>query len=325
MSKSRQEKLVGAVVSLPTFCDDDYKLLPDRQRKHIRWLIDHGLKEGSAVLMAGGGLGEGYFLGDDEFKQIVDVLTDEAGGQVPTMVGVFELSARAAAEKAAYAAQAGIDFIQLSPPHYLLPSEDDVFGHFRYVNDRVDVGIMAYNIPWAMPKPGFELSARLINRFTELENVVGIKWSSHNINHFLRVLRQFSDRFHFIDNMQIFSLGNRLGMKGFISHHANAAPRLALHWWDMLKNQRFDEFDQEYLKIRFDPFIEVVNPEEATWVGVGEGPTARLSLKLLGLDSGPPFPAQSMPSDAYVENARRAVEASGILEWVEWDQSIFEE
>ena len=324
MSMSRKEKLVGVVTSLPTFCDDDYKLLLDRQRKHIRWVIDRGLKEGSAVLMASGGLGEGYFLSNDEFKQIVDVLVDAANGEVPTMVGVFELSAREAAKKASYAADAGIDFIQLSPPHYMVPSEDDVFGHFRYVNDHADIGIVAYNIPWAMPSPGFDLTAGLLNRFTELENVVGVKWSSHDIRHFLRILRQFSDRFNFIDNMQIFSLGAKLGMKGYISHWGNAAPKLALRWWELLKNGQYDEFDQEFLRMEFDPYIKVVAPEQQNWVGMGEGPTARLSLKLLGLDSGPPFPAQAMVSEEYIEGARKAVEASGVLEFVEWDQSIFD-
>ena len=324
MSMSRKEKLVGVVTSLPTFCDDDYKLLLDRQRKHIRWVIDRGLKEGSAVLMASGGLGEGYFLSNDEFKQIVDVLVDAANGEVPTMVGVFELSAREAAKKASYAADAGIDFIQLSPPHYMVPSEDDVFGHFRYVNDHADIGIVAYNIPWAMPSPGFDLTAGLLNRFTELENVVGVKWSSHDIRHFLRILRQFSDRFNFIDNMQIFSLGAKLGMKGYISHWGNAAPKLALRWWELLKNGQYDEFDQEFLRMEFDPYIKVVSPEQQNWVGMGEGPTARLSLKLLGLDSGPPFPAQAMVSEEYIEGARKAIEASGVLEFVEWDQSIFD-
>ncbi len=324
MSLSRKEKLVGVVTSLPTFCDDDYNLLLDRQRKHIGWVIDRGLKEGSAVLMASGGLGEGYFLSDDEFRQIVDVLVDAARGDVPTMVGVFELSAREAAKKARYAADAGIDFIQLSPPHYMVPSEEDVFGHFRYVNDHADVGIMAYNIPWAMPKPGFDLTAGLLNRFTELENVVGVKWSSHDIRHFLQILRQFSDRFNFIDNMQIFSLGAKLGMKGYISHWGNAAPKLALRWWELLKNGQYDEFDREFLKMKFDPYIQVVAPEQQKWVGMGEGPTARLSLKLLGLDSGPPFPAQAMVSEEYIERARKAVQASGVLEFVEWDQSIFD-
>jgi len=44
MAGSLKDKLVGVVVSLPTFCDEDHNLLLDRQRKHIRWLIDHGLQ-----------------------------------------------------------------------------------------------------------------------------------------------------------------------------------------------------------------------------------------------------------------------------------------
>ena len=324
MSESRRQKLVGIVTSMPTFCDSDHNLLLDRQRKHIRWLIDHGLTEGSAVLMGGGGLGEGYFLAEDEFQRMVDVLAEEAAGRVPTMVGIFELSARAAAKNAAYAAKAGIDFIQLSPPHYMRPSEEDVLGHFRYVNDRVDIGIMAYNIPWAMPKPGFELTASLLEQFTELKNVVGVKWSSHEPMHYFRILRQFADRFNFIDNMQIFSLGSRLGMKGFISHFANVAPRLDLKRWDLLQNRKYEEYDELFLKMHFDPYVTMVTPEQASWVGMGEGPTARLSLRLLGMDSGPPFPAQAPLPEGYIEDARRAVEASGMLEWVDWEQSVVE-
>jgi 4-hydroxy-tetrahydrodipicolinate synthase len=324
MNESRKEKLVGVVVSLPSFCDDEYNLLLDRQRKHIRWLIDNGLTEGSAVFMISGGLGEGYFLDDDEWCAMADVLGETAQGEVATMIGVFELSAQRAAKKAQYAAEAGIDFIQLAPPHYMVPSEEDVFGHYKYVNDAADIGIMAYNIPWAMPRPGFEFSARLLERFAELENVVGIKWASNDIRHYLRMLRLFSDRFNFIDNMIIFSLGFRMGAKGFINFYANVAPRFGLKLWELVQQKDYDAFDQLWLKLRFDPFIKVVRPEEQAWVGVGEGPTSRLTLRALGMESGPAFPAQTEPPEAYLETARRAIEASGILEWVDWDQSIIE-
>ena len=43
MTDARQEKLVGAIISLPTFKDENHNLLLDRQRKHIRWLIDQGI------------------------------------------------------------------------------------------------------------------------------------------------------------------------------------------------------------------------------------------------------------------------------------------
>lgn len=323
-STARREKLKGVVVSLPTFCDAEHRLQLDRQRKHVRWLVDHGLKEGDAVLLISGGLGEGYFLDDDEWRAMADVVADEANGDVPTMAGVFELSARRAAAKAEYAAKAGIDFIQLAPPHYMIPSEEDVFGHYKFVNDAADIGIMAYNIHWAMPKPGFELTEDLLARFTELEHVVGVKWASADIKHYLRLLRLFENHFSFIDNLIIFSLGARLGAKGFIDFFANAAPRFSLNLWRLLREKQYDEFDELWLKTRFDPFIKVVRPEEHTWVGVGEGPSSRLTLRAMGLETGPAFPAQAEPPHEYLERARQAIEASGIPDWVDWDQSLFE-
>ena len=59
MSKARQSKLVGPVVSLPTFTDEDHNLLLDKQRKNIRWLIDNGFKNGEGVILVAGGYGEG--------------------------------------------------------------------------------------------------------------------------------------------------------------------------------------------------------------------------------------------------------------------------
>jgi len=322
MDQSRKDKLVGVVVSLPTFCDGEHQVLFDPLRKHIGWLIDRGLQTGSAVLMGAAGLGEGYFLSDAEFDHTVRVLAEAARGRVATMVGVFELSARAAARKARYAADAGIDFVQLALPHYLLPSEQDVLNHFRYVNDAADIGIMAYNIPWAMPEPGFELAAGLLERLSELEHMVGVKWASHNIWHYMRILRLFRDRFNFIDNMIILSLGARLGARGYIDWYANAAPRLSLTLWKLLHDGKYDEFDALYLKLRLDPYLTTVNPEQQNWVGVGEGPSARARLKALGLDSGPAFPAQAPVPPAYEENVRREVEQSGLLEWVDWTPDV---
>ena len=323
MASSRRDKLVGVVVSLPTFNDDQYNLLLKRQKRHIEWLVEHGLVEGSAVLMIAGGLGEGYFLDDDEWRAMADCVVEATEGKVPTCIGVFEMSARRAAKKAKYAADVGIDFLQFAPPHYMVPSEEDVFGHFKYVNDSADIGIMAYNIPWAMPSPAFEYGESILERFTELENVVGIKWSSFDIGHYASMLRLFADKFNFIDNGGILGLGPRLGMKGFIDFQANLAPSLALKKWELIKAGKFEELDAEEIET-LDSFIKVVRPEEQTWTGMGEGPTARLSLSALGMDAGPFFPAQAPLSEAYVRGYLRAVEASGVRRHVEWDESIFD-
>ncbi|GEM_PF-482065 len=317
-----KEKLVGVVVSLPTFCDHEHRVQIAPFRRHVRWLIERGIRTGSGVLLGAGGLGEGYFLTDDEFRALAEALVEEAAGRVPTMVGIFDLNAREAARKARYAASVGVDFIQLAPPHYMLPSEEDIITHFRYVHDAAPIGIMAYHTPWAMPAPGYEFSPRLLERFLELERIVGIKWASYDVWHYTSILRLFGDRFAFIDNMLVLSLGFRLGARGFIDFFANVAPRLSLTFWELLKQRRYDEFDAMYLRLRFDPFIRLIRPEQQRWIGVGEGPTSRLWLRLFGMETGPAFPPQAPLSPEYEEAARRALEHSGLREWIEWSPEI---
>ena len=323
MTDSRRDKLVGAVVSLPTFCDENHKLQLDRQRKHIRWLIDHGIKEGTGVLLTAGGYGEGYFVEDEELFALIDVLVDEARGEVPTMVGIFDLSARVAARRSAYAGEAGIGFIELGMPHYSGPSEDDIFLFHKYINDNADIGIMTYNNFWVMPT-GFELTRGLFERFTELKHVVGFKWSSSTVAHYLGILKLFGDRFNFIDNAMTNSLGARNGMRGFVDFYGNVAPRLTAKKWELFSGGRYDELDELLYKLHFDADNELNTPDAPGFSSVADGVYGHLRWRQMGLDAGPNFPAQAQPSQAYVEHSRKIMEASGIMEWVDWDQSLLE-
>ena len=324
MADDRRQKLVGAVVSLPTFTDDEHKLLLDRQRKHVRWLIDNGIREGSGVLMVAGGYGESYFLEDAEFEALVDVLADEAGGDVPTMAGVFELSARRAARRARYAADAGIDFLELGMPHYSLPSEEDVYLHHRYVNDNADIGIMTYNNYWVMPGAR-EISRGLLERYVELDNMVGVKWISASEAHYVGMVRLFGDALNFIDNRMVMATGARHGMRGFVDFYGNVAPRLSLRLWELMKGGRYDELDDLLMAAHFDPMTTLTTADAPGFVGMGDGPQGKLRWSILGLETGPAFPAQALPSQAYAEHMRAILEApGGVKEWVDWDQSILD-
>ena len=324
MVRSRKEKMVGSIMSMPTFCDDDYNLLLDRQRKHIRWLIDKGIKEGVGVLLIAGGVGEAYMLEDGEFKALAELVVDETNGETPTMMMIAELSARRAARKARVAADAGVDFILLSPPHYSRPSEDDIFLHHEYVNGSADIGIMLYNSYWVMPPPGYSFSRALFERLAGLENILGIKWSAPTIDQWVGMQQLFGDRFNFIENTSFFSQGARFGMKGFVDVPGNVAPRLSLHRIDLVRSERYDEFDELYRKLRFDPAYRLDGIDRPDCPMVADGPNAMMLLELMGLDSGPFFPGQAPPTEAFVEYNRQIIETSGIMEWVDWDQSLLE-
>jgi len=322
MSSTRQERLVGPVLALRTFRTEDGKLDLDKQQRHLRWVIDQGITEGNGVIMGAGGGGEGYFMDDGEWRAVVELTAGECHDRVPCLAGIFELSAREAARKAAFAAEVGIDFVQVQPPHYMVPTDDEVFEHYKAVSEAADVGIMAYNAPWAMPKPGYELTPGILERLGKLPNVEGCKWSSHDMRNYVACLRLFAGEFNFINNQPPFvlSIPIKLGMTGFIDSRGIVAPRLVLHIWELWQQKRYDEYDDLALRMMVDPALRVHMPEEMQWRGMGEGPLARLGMECAGLQMGPSFPAQQPLSDTFVENFRQSYDSSGLAEWVDWKE-----
>ena len=320
MSAERRSRLVGPVIAIRTFRTEDGRLDLQKQRRHLRWMIDQGINEGNGVVMGAAGGGEGYFMNEDEWKATVDLTAEECKGRVPSVGGIFELSSREAARKAVYCEKIGMDFVQVPPPHYMVPTDDEVFQHFKEINDAADVGIMCYNTPWAMPVPGYEFRPPLIERLLTLENVEGIKWASYDMRNFVTCLRLFAREVNFISNQPPFvlSLPIKLGMTGFINSHGNCAPRLVLYLWDLWKNKKYDEFDDFVLKTYVDPQLRVHMPEELQWRGMGEGPLARLGMEAMGCKMGPSFPAQLPVSKEFAANFMEGFRKSDLSKWVDW-------
>ncbi len=331
MATERKNKLVGPVVVTRTIRTEDGELDLRKQRAHLRWMIDSGLTTGNAVLMVAGGGSEGYFMNDDEWKRIVEMAADVCRGRATSMAGIFDLSATEAAKKARFCEKVGIDLIQVAPPHYALPSNDEVFHHYQIVNDAADVGIALYNTPWAMPAPGWEFTPPLIERLVDLRNVEGLKIGTHSdIAHVVRCALLFGDDINFISNSATnlfsatLSLPIKLGMKGFIHSDGNVAPRLSLHMWDLWQNKRYEEYDELVLKLYVSAMLHVHPQSNSAWPTMGEGPAARKGLEAMGMKVGPPFPAQQAVPDSHIDAARERLAGSGIVEWVDWKDEYAE-
>ena len=322
MNSDRSSLMVGPVICLRTIRTEDGKMDLDKQRRHLKWLLDQGINYGNGVIMFAGGGSEGYFYSEEEWKSAVDLLAEECKGRVPSLAGIFELSATEAARKAKYCEKIGIDFIQVQPPHYIVPTDDEVFTHFQIISDAADVGIVLYNSPWAMPRPGYEFHPAIMERLIKLDNIAALKWSSWDMRNYFTVAKLFTDEINLINNQPPFvlSLPIKLGFKGFLNAHGNCAPRLALHIWDLWKNKKYDEFDELMLKMYINPTLKINMPEEIQWRGMGEGPLARLGMEAMGLKMGPPFPAQVPLGKAFVKNFMEGYKKSGIHDWVDWKE-----
>lgn len=306
---SRREKLVGIVISAPTPCDEEYNIQYDQLAEHIKWLIDSGITTGTGVIMVTGGLGEGYFLNMEQYKKVLKTAVEAAENRVPIMAGVFELNALTAVEKAKYAEDVGVEFIQVNPPHYTVPLDEEVYTYYKMISDAADVGIMVYNTPWAAMN--FEIRPPLMSKLVELKNVVGIKWSSFDWGNFVECLKLFADKVNFIDNM-LTVVGHIRGMKGFISSIANIAPEAELRRWELLKKKDYLSYMRESDRV-FAYRAEISAAEEVGHSGLGEGTLQKAFLEAGGKYFGPPFPPQRRVSKEGIVRLRKALIDCGLV------------
>lgn len=322
----RRQQLVGPVGALRTFTNDDYTPNLAKQEFHLNWVIEQGITTGNGCLMTAAGGSEGYFMSDDEWRDQVSLAASVADGRVPIIAGIFELSAREAVMKAEFAARAGCDFVQVAPPHYMVPTHREVIEHFRLINDGVDIGIFAYNTPWANPMPGYDFREPVFDSFVEMENVVGVKWSAYDQKFALSMYRVYAGHLNFIDNdmPSALSLPARLGAKGFVNSDLLVAPRFVLHEWELFRSNRLADLDELLLRTYVDPFLGLAEPEDVVWQSMGEGPHARAGMEALGLRMGPAFPAQQPLSEDSLRRIRDGYRQSGIPAWVDWNEALWE-
>ena len=115
------------------------------------------------------------------------------------------------------------------------------------------------------------------------------------------------------------------GFKGFVNSDGLVAPRFVLHEWDLFKNGKYDELDDLILKTYVDPFLRLSVPEDIVWASMGEGPHVRVGMEALGMKMGPAFPAQQALSPASARQRREGYEKSGLLDWVDWSEGLWEQ
>ena len=70
---------------------------------------------------------------------------------------------------------------------------------------------------------------------------------------------------------------------------------------------------------------EMSTRDAASYTGMGDGPMGRLRWRLMGLETGPLMPSQAKPPTEYETRVKRAIESSGIMDWVDWDLSVLED
>jgi 4-hydroxy-tetrahydrodipicolinate synthase len=141
-------------------------------RKNIRhWTRDLNL----GGLFISGKQGEFFSMSVAERKWAFNLAVEETAGVARTIMSCSDQNLDTVLDLAGHAQDIGADFIVVHAPvlHFVEPPEDTVYEYYRYLSERLEIGIAM----WSHPDSGYLMSPELCARIAELPNIVAIKYS----------------------------------------------------------------------------------------------------------------------------------------------------
>ncbi len=302
-------RLRGCYITIPTmFRDPDLEVDENAIARHVRFLREHGVGEGNAVLLAGGAAGDFSTMTFDERVQVARCVRDAAEGALPLAMGAQTTSTRELVRLARAASDLGFDYIQVSCPFYFAHTEGDFLDYVRAAAEAADLGIIVYNTFWTSSAVSFATVEKLIG----IPNVVGLKWATPRTDamEFEDVVSHFSKALSVIDNHLMFPVSHALGARTFEVHLSNYWPEWGLKLLADLGRGDYGAV-QRALVDEAMPFYKLWVEIEKTYTS-GDGYLDKLCMELVGLDSSRCRPPTRDVRKLYRERTREMLIATGV-------------
>ena len=238
MKREELRKLFrGLIVATPTAFDQNFELDLGRMSELTQWWAESGLVTGKACIKVASMIGEVPQMREDEWRALVRTTVQAAKGRVPVLAGIHDKDTRRTIEDARTAQDLGATGLQISPPMYNDPTQDDMLRYFEAVSDAIDIGIMIYHTHW-MPHSRIEIDTFL--RMADFEQVVAIKWSAPKDVPYDE-MKRLTPTFNILENGGQPARCFKLGGVGFLEHEATAYPQYELRILELLESGQYDE------------------------------------------------------------------------------------
>lgn len=200
---------------------------------------DQLIKDGVHGLVCLGTVGENTSHTAAEKRQVLRAVVEAAGGRVPVLTGVAELTTAAAMDYARDAEQAGADGLMVLPAMVYHAAPHEVVRHFTAVASATGLPIMAYNNP---PAYGVDLTPDILSALKPVANIVALKEAIPDARRITDLINALGDRlilFSGIDDLAFEGL--TLGAQGWVSGLTNAFPAESVAMVDLIQAGRFAE------------------------------------------------------------------------------------
>jgi 4-hydroxy-tetrahydrodipicolinate synthase len=215
-----QTTLQGVFPALVTPLTADDRVDHDTLAGFIDYLIDECGVHGVIPL---GSTGEFYALSRVEREAVLHTTLDAAAGRVPVVAGTNAGSTADVVRYAGQAEQMGAAAVLLAAPYYSLPTQEELYEHFRAVDAAISIPIMLYNYPG---RTGVDMLPDLVERLAELENVQCIKESTGDVTRVSEIIRRCGEKIAVFCGCDTLALESfLLGAVGWVGGVVNVLPR----------------------------------------------------------------------------------------------------
>ncbi len=299
-----REMIVGPAAAVATPFDDDYEVDLGKMYDMAQWWVESGLTKGNGIIKVAAAAGEGPMLDDNELASLLRTVVQAADGKATVMCGLHYRDTKRTIRDAKVAQDMGAVALQVCPPIFNDPSQQDLLDYYGDLSDAIDIGIMVYHTHWMK---GGRIDTDTFLRMADFENVVAIKWSPHD-GQVYEDMTKFVGRFNIIDNTVSPVRCAKLGGHGFVQTSVEAYPPHDLKVYELIKAKKWDEAEALYRKVQgpLREFGAKINQRSG-----GQGRTTKGLMHVLGDPVGWSRPPSQPLNDEELAELRQIVEGFG--------------
>ncbi|WP_157247234.1 4-hydroxy-tetrahydrodipicolinate synthase [Nonomuraea typhae] len=233
-------------------------------RALVRWQLD----QGSHGISLGGSTGEPSAQTVEERIAAMTAVAQEIADRAPFLPGTGSAKLEETLQLTAAAERLGADAVLVITPYYARPGQEALFRWYATIaGEFPGLPIVIYNVP---SRTAVDLAPETAGRLRRAHaNIVGIKETTRDFEHFSRVLHQCGRDFLMWSGIELLCLPLlAIGGAGFVSAAANLAPAAVARMYTA-----YAEGDHERaleLHYALHPLVDLLfvetNPAPAKWV-----------------------------------------------------------
>ena len=195
--------------------------------------------KGTAVIKVAANIGEGPQLADEEWPYLLRTVVQAAKGKAAVVGSIHYKDTVRSIADAKRAQDLGAIGLQVTPPMFNYPTQDDLLRYYGALSDAIEIGIIVYNT-WDRYVPGIQ--ADTIAKMKDFEHVVAVKWGvPPDQENTYDEMSKFVGFLNVIDMDGKVAHCMRMGGRGYINLTADVYPPHDLKIWQLLENKKYDE------------------------------------------------------------------------------------